>query len=466
MHRLIAILSLAFFLLGCQTVPPRETGQFRETDLVEIIKLDPTIRLDVRYATTNNFLHRAVYSQARAFLQRPAAEALVRAHQKLKPKGYGILVFDGYRPWSVTKIFWDSASEAERKIEFVANPKKGSRHNRGCAADISLFELATGKEVPMPSGYDEFSERANPNYAGGSAESRALRDMLRAAMESEGFTVYPEEWWHFDFNDWRQYRILNVPLEAIRQPLHISWTNNLLTVTGADLPGGKLEIWYLEAFCRTGAHERDWRQTTLPHKTTLLTNENNRVLRFHTKVQPDIEVNHVVTAGDDELDIRFTMMNRGQENVDVQWFQPACIRVEKFTGCVQSNYTAKSFIFTDRALTTLDRTRRTEDALYRGGQVYIMPGVEARDANPRPLCLDRPTNGLIGCFSADGKQLLATASDQTHELFEGVYVCLHSDPLIGGLKAGGTKTIHAKLYVMTNDIPALLKRYAKDFPAR
>jgi hypothetical protein len=101
--------------------------------------------------------------------------------------------------------------------------------------------------------------------------------------------------------------------------------------------------------------------------------------------------------------------------------------------------------------------------VYRGGQVYVMPGVSTNDANPRPLCFDHPTNGLIGCFSADGKQLLATASDRTHELFEGVYVCLHSDPRIDGLKAGETKTLHAKLYVMTNDVPALLRRYAKDF---
>jgi hypothetical protein len=249
------------------------------------------------------------------------------------------------------------------------------------------------------------------------------------------------------------------------QGLEISWTNNLLNITGANLRGGKMEVWYLEAFCRSGAHHRDWRQTTLPHKTILLTNESDRVLRFRTIVQPDIEVNHIVTATEDEVDIRFTIMNRGGEDVDVQWFQPACIRVEKFVGANQSNYIAKSFIFTERGLTTLGQTKRTEDALYRGGQVYVMPDISTNDANPRPLCLDRPANGLIGCFSADGKQLLATASDVTHELFEGVYVCLHSDPHIGGLKARETKTIRAKLYVLTNDVPALLRRYEKDFPA-
>ena len=200
-------------LVGCQSGPPKERGNFREPDLVEVIKLDPTIRLDIRYATTNNFMGRPMYRQAKAFLQRPAAEALVRAHQSLKSKGYGILVFDGYRPWSVTKMFWDAATEEQRRIEFVANPRKGSRHNRACAADVTLYDLNTGREVEMPSGYDEFTERAYPKYTGGSAEARARRDLLRQVMEAQGFTVYPAEWWHFDYKDWRQYGILNIPFE-------------------------------------------------------------------------------------------------------------------------------------------------------------------------------------------------------------------------------------------------------------
>lgn len=211
----VALALLALALAGCVGGPPKETGHFRDSDLVELAKLDPSIKLDIRYATTNNFLHRPVYTQARAFLQRPAAEALVRAHRALKAKGYGVVVFDGYRPWSVTKIFWDSVTDKEREIEFVANPKKGSRHNRGCAVDLSLFELATGREVEMPSGYDEFSERAFPAYAGGTKEARARRDLLKAAMEAEGFTVYPAEWWHFDYQDWKQYHIQDIPFERM-----------------------------------------------------------------------------------------------------------------------------------------------------------------------------------------------------------------------------------------------------------
>jgi D-alanyl-D-alanine dipeptidase len=213
--RISLVLVLAALAAGCQHEPPRESGRFREAELVEIVTMDPSIRLDIRYATTNNFLHRPVYLQARAFLQRPAAEALLRAHRALHDKGFGLVLFDGYRPWSVTKVFWDSASAAERKIEFVANPRKGSRHNRGCAVDLSLVDLRTGLEATMPSGYDEFTERAFPTYAGGTAETRIRRDLLRAAMEAEGFTVYPAEWWHFDYKDWRQYHIMDMPFEAI-----------------------------------------------------------------------------------------------------------------------------------------------------------------------------------------------------------------------------------------------------------
>jgi len=213
----VAIAASVLLLAGCQNAPPKESGNFRKPDLVEIVKLDPTIRLEIRYATTNNFMGRPVYRQARAFLQRPAAEALVRAHQSLKAKGYGIIVFDGYRPWSVTKAFWDAATDEQRRIEFVANPQKGSKHNRGCAADISLFDFSTGREVTMPSGYDEFTPRAFSDYAGGTAESRALRALLRQAMEAVGFNPLPQEWWHFDYKDWREYPILNVPFENVGQ---------------------------------------------------------------------------------------------------------------------------------------------------------------------------------------------------------------------------------------------------------
>lgn len=196
-----------------KTQPPSEQGNFRKPDLVELVKLDPTIKLDIRYATANNFLGTPVYTQARAFLQRPAAEALLRAHRELKAHGYGLIIHDGYRPWYVTKIFWDATPD-DKKI-FVANPAAGSKHNRGCAVDLSLYDLATGKEVKMPSGYDEMSDRAYANYAGGTAHERALRALLRQTMEKQGFKVNPTEWWHFDYKDWKQYPVLNVKFEDL-----------------------------------------------------------------------------------------------------------------------------------------------------------------------------------------------------------------------------------------------------------
>lgn len=190
--------------------PPQESGK-RKPELVELTSLDATIKLDIRYATENNFLSTPVYEQARAFLQKPAAKALVKAHQWLKKRGYGLLIHDAYRPWYVSKIFWEATPPDQR--EFVADPASGSRHNRGAAVDLTLYDLKTGQAVEMPSLYDEFSPRAYPTYTGGTAEQRRLRDLVREAMEKHGFKVIENEWWHFDYKDWKKYPILNVRLD-------------------------------------------------------------------------------------------------------------------------------------------------------------------------------------------------------------------------------------------------------------
>ena len=195
--------------------PPVETTTFLPADLVEIAPLDSAVHLDIRYATTNNFLSTKVYDAPRAFLQRPAAEALIRAHHMLMKQGYGVLLHDGYRPWYVTKIFWDATPPDKHK--FVANPAEGSKHNRGCAMDMSIYDLRTGKPVEMPSVYDEMTSRAYSNYAAGTAEQNRLRGLLRSAMEAEGFVVNPTEWWHFDYKDWKRYAIGNVTFDKIRQ---------------------------------------------------------------------------------------------------------------------------------------------------------------------------------------------------------------------------------------------------------
>ncbi|HEY0004856.1 MAG TPA: M15 family metallopeptidase [Pyrinomonadaceae bacterium] len=215
-RRAIALLVLIFAFstqLAAQQRPPIETGTFRQPELVELVQLDSTLRLDIRYATKNNFLGRPVYKQARAFLQRPAAEALLRVHRALREKGYGLVIFDGYRPWSVTKAFWDATPEDKK--EFVADPRKGSRHNRGCAVDLTMYDLRTGQEVRMPSEYDEMTERSHINYQCATPEAKRLREILRAAMEAEGFNVYEPEWWHYDYRDWKEYPILNIGFKEI-----------------------------------------------------------------------------------------------------------------------------------------------------------------------------------------------------------------------------------------------------------
>ncbi len=196
-------------------VPPRQPDTLLAPDLVELRSLDPTIKYDIRYATTNNFMNAVFYSQPKAFLQRPAAQAVVRAHRKLNTMGYGLLIHDAYRPWYVTKMFWDATPDSLK--DFVADPRFGSRHNRGAAVDLSLYDLATGEGIEMPSGYDEFSMRAYPDYPGGTARQRWFRDLLRRVMEGEGFRVYNVEWWHFDYQDWRRYPVSNLRFEELNR---------------------------------------------------------------------------------------------------------------------------------------------------------------------------------------------------------------------------------------------------------
>jgi D-alanyl-D-alanine dipeptidase len=199
--------------IALAATPPVETGPFKLSDLVELSTLDATLKFDIRYAGTNNFLGTQIYEQGRAFLQRPAAEALVKAHRVLKQLGFGLLIHDAYRPWYVTKIFWDATPDSLRWL--VANPAQGSKHNRGAAVDVTLFELESGRVVEMPSTYDESTTRARADYPGGTSLQRWHRELLRRALVHEGFVVNPQEWWHFDYKDWKSYPIMNVPFDRI-----------------------------------------------------------------------------------------------------------------------------------------------------------------------------------------------------------------------------------------------------------
>jgi zinc D-Ala-D-Ala dipeptidase len=210
--RLLVLIISANIILFAQDAPPKEQNK-READLVELTKLDKTVKLDIHYARSDNFVGRPVYTEARAFMQRPAAEAIVRVHKLLKKQGLGLVIFDGYRPWSVTKIFWEVTPEDKRK--FVADPVKGSRHNRGCAVDLSMFDLKTKKLVEMPSDFDDFTEKASPDYKGGTQLQTKNRELLRKLMEAEGFTVNANEWWHFDYKDWKDYAIYDLSFDDL-----------------------------------------------------------------------------------------------------------------------------------------------------------------------------------------------------------------------------------------------------------
>ena len=196
-------------ITSAPVTPPATPNATAKVDLVDLATFDNRLQFDIRYATANNFMTKPLYTSARAMLQRPAAEALTRAHDRLRSAGYGLMVLDAYRPWQITRDMWD---KHPLNRAYLSDPLKGSRHNRGCALDITLYDLKTGKEVAMPSGYDEFTERAHPDYTGGTPEQTKARDLLRTAMEAEGFTVYQNEWWHFDYNGWEAYPVLNSPL--------------------------------------------------------------------------------------------------------------------------------------------------------------------------------------------------------------------------------------------------------------
>lgn len=182
-----------------------------DNQLVEIKKVIPNITLDIRYATRNNFMNQVMYKEARAFARKPVVAQLKRAQLALNKKGYGLKIFDGYRPYAITKTFYKKA----KNKNFVANPKKGSKHNRGCAIDLTLIDLKTGKEVQMPTPYDSFAPEASPSYSNLPSAVIKNRALLITTMQSYGFRVLSNEWWHFDFIGWKKYNLMDIPFEKL-----------------------------------------------------------------------------------------------------------------------------------------------------------------------------------------------------------------------------------------------------------
>lgn len=198
-------------LIGSLTEYQKTVQLDSNNRLVEIKKYIPDIQLDIRYASKNNFTGQKVYTQARAFARLPVVKALRAVQSELKKNGLGLKIYDGYRPYDVTVKFFKLASDKN----FVANPKDGSRHNRGCAIDLSLIDYRTGKELQMPTPYDSFAPEAAADFKNLSPIQIKNRDTLIKAMERHGFRVLDNEWWHYDFTGWKNYSLMNLRFEDL-----------------------------------------------------------------------------------------------------------------------------------------------------------------------------------------------------------------------------------------------------------
>ena len=281
---------------------------------------------------------------------------------------------------------------------------------------------------------------------------RGLLGMFVAAMVGSGVLDLPAAW--------------GVPPEG----LTLAWEKNFLTIRG-PFAGGELRILYLEAYCRPGSTDRDWRETVIPHTAEKLeASPDGKMLRLRDRLADGVVVEHTIRAGADEVDFRLTAHNPTDQPSQAHWAQP-CVRVDQFTGTTTADaravvpmYARKCFLFLDGQLTRLPTRPWAMQARYTPGQVYCPPHVDRADVNPRPLSPLVPSCGLCGCFSADEREILAMAWEPYQEIFQGVIACLHSDFRLGGLAPGETKQIRGKIYLVPADVPALWARYRRDFP--
>ncbi len=228
----IFILSGFLFLAACQAIdhknpydldimyqPLEYMAVADKNDSMVMVDLEefiPGIQLDIRYSTKNNFTGEKIYKKPKAYLRLPAAEALKKVQVELNNEGLGLKVLDAYRPYAATLTFY----EVYNDTIFVAAPWKGSRHNRGCAVDVSLVDIDTGKELPMPTAFDDFSEKAAPDYMNLPDTVIKNRRILISIMKKHGFTVYPHEWWHFDFIGWENYQLMNLSFDELEKTKH------------------------------------------------------------------------------------------------------------------------------------------------------------------------------------------------------------------------------------------------------
>ena len=257
---------------------------------------------------------------------------------------------------------------------------------------------------------------------------------------------------------------------AAAEPFQLDWKDGMLTISKPGMPGGFVEVWYIEAFCRSDAHDAEWSDTVIPHDSILVKrSDDGNHLELRSLLENNVAVEHEITAEEDAVSFRVHIYNPTLDYAEVHWAQP-CIRVGPFTGTHDPEntstyeYLPKSFVFIDNELTRMPTPTWATEARYTPGQVWRAPHVDGKDVNPRPLNPDVPSNGLIGCFSENEDWILATAWEPYHELFQGVITCLHSDFHIGGLKPRERKNIRGAIYIFQGDEAQLLEKYRSDFP--
>jgi hypothetical protein len=256
--------------------------------------------------------------------------------------------------------------------------------------------------------------------------------------------------------------------------LTLSRPDHWLSIHGPHIPGGEIRINYLEAYCRAGSTDADWvKHTVVGHRSEVVSlSADSKTLKLRDVLKDGVTVEHTITASDDEVDFQVVAHNPTDKPSEAHWAQP-CVRLGPFTGFTSADrgpngapedYLPSCFIFLDGKLERMPTAAWAKEARYTPGQVWCPKHVPRTDVNPRPLSQLVPSSGLIGCFSADDKLIFATVWEPYQELFQGVARCLHSDFRLGGLAPGETKTVRGKIYIVRNDVAALLARYARDFP--
>jgi hypothetical protein len=258
--------------------------------------------------------------------------------------------------------------------------------------------------------------------------------------------------------------VATAALGADAPRLRVAWAANLLTIEAPDLPGDKLTVNYLEAYCRSGSTDRDWGQTVIKHATRLVrASPDGHELALECRLADGVIVEHKIVAEAESVDFRLSAHNPTGIASEAHWAQP-CIRVGEFTGRTQQTYLPRCFILVGGKVAHLPTEPWAIQARYVPGQVYCPANVDRHDVNPRPLSEIVPSRGLIGCVSLDGRWVMGSAWEPYQELFQGVITCVHADFRIGGLKPGETKQIRGKIYLMRDQVESLVARYQRDFP--